>query len=55
MKKSLAKDLKLTLNRETLRTLEEPVLRVAHGDAAASLQPTACGTCHTTLISLCDY
>jgi hypothetical protein len=45
MKKSLAKNLKLTLHRETLRTLEEPVLGAI--DGAGTNQRTICGSCAT--------
>ena len=49
MKKSLAKNLKLTLHRETLRTLEEPVLVIVDG-AAGTNQRTVCGSCATCFV-----
>jgi hypothetical protein len=44
MKKSLAKNLKLTLNRETLRILEDSALGAV--DAAGTMR-TVCPTCTT--------
>ncbi len=48
MKKSLAKNLKLSLHRETLRTLEETVLGAAGG--AGTNQRTVCGSCNTCVV-----
>ena len=49
MKKSLGKNLKLTLHRETLRTLEESVLGAVDG-AVGTGQRTVCGSCATCIV-----
>jgi hypothetical protein len=52
MKKSTLKDLKLKLNRETLRNLEQPTLEIVAGGATAG--PSVCvGSCGCNTRTTC--